>query len=130
MSQDLPEGASDDRQPGDTLDGQSAPTADVVFGTLARATNRYVLQYLIECDRRASVDELVEYAVTAAGTGPDETVGEFRGSVRASVERSVAELESRGFLRYDRGTRTVEPTDSTDVVEPHLALALEDLPRE
>jgi hypothetical protein len=100
----------------------------VLFGALARATNRFVLQYLIESERRVSVNELVEYAVAVADPDPDETVGELRGSVRASVERSVTDLDAEGFLRHDDATGTVEPTDRTDVAEPHLRLAGEQLP--
>jgi hypothetical protein len=128
MSQDAPSEETSGSRRVEAAGDRAAATADVVFGILARPTNRYVLQYLIDCDRRVSVDELVEYAVTAVGDDADGTVGEFRGSVRASVDRSVAELESEGFLRHDSATRTVEPTDRTDVVEPHLALAVKELP--
>lgn len=128
MSENSPsEGMPGDRQPDGAVVDQAAPTADVVFGVLATATNRYVLQYLIDSDREVSVNELVEYAVTAAGNDPDGTTGEFRGSVRASVERSVAELESHGFLRHDGTTGTVEATDRTHVAEPYLSLAHEEL---
>lgn len=128
MSQNPPsEGVPSDRQPGGAVGNRAAPTADVVFGLLATATNRYVLEHLIDCDREVTVNELVEYAVAVTEADPDETVGEFRGSVRVSVERSVAELESHGFLRHDGTTGTIEATDRTAVAEPYLSLAREGL---
>ncbi len=89
-------------------ENRAGATADAVFGILARATNRYALQCLIECDRKVSVDEFVEYVVTATGNDPDETVGEFRGSVCRSAEDSTAEFEPHGPLRYDRQTQAVQ----------------------
>lgn len=96
------------RQATDAVGDEATPTADMVFGILSGATNRYILQYLIDCDRQVSVNELVEYVVTATGNDPGETVGEFRGSVCRSAEDSTAGLESHGPLRYDRQTQAVQ----------------------
>lgn len=117
------------RQATDAVGDEATPTADMVFGILSGATNRYILQYLIDCDRQVSVNELVEYVVTATGNDPGETVGEFRGSVRQSVEDSIAELESHGFLRYDRQSQAVQSTGRTYVAQPYLSLARKRLGR-
>lgn len=118
---------SEDRA-GSVPTGRPDPTADLLFGVLARATNRFVLQYLIDSRRPVSVNELVEYAVTATDAAPAGTVGELRGSVRKSVERSVADLEAAGFLRHDPSTGTVEATGRAELAVPHLELARERLP--
>jgi hypothetical protein len=120
MSHDGPEGdASDEREAGAT------PTADELFAALARAANRYVLQYLLDSDRPVSVDELVEYAVGVAEA--ERTVGELRGGVRESVERAVVDLEKGGFLRHDRHSHAVEATERAAAAGPHLDLARERL---
>lgn len=127
MSQDQPTGdpSSDERLA--NTGTQTVPATDVLFGLLARATNRFVLQYLIDSERPVSVNELVEYAVSVSEPDAGETVGELRGSVRASVEHSVGDLASEGFLHHDPTSGTVEPTDRTGVAEPHLSLAREQL---
>jgi hypothetical protein len=108
--------------------GRHSLGPDDLFDALAHSTNRYVLYYLIKSERTVSVDELVEYVVTAVDRPPEmESDGEFRGPVRATVERSVGRLESLGFLVYDGTTKTVAPTERTAVAEPYLALALEQL---
>lgn len=127
MSQETRENSgSGDRRP--PLETDRGPvTADDLFSVLSEAPNRFVLCYLIEVDRPASTNELIEYAVMAVDAPPDETTGEFRGATRSAVERALPKLDSLGLLRYHERSGIVEPTSKTQVAEPYLALALEHL---
>jgi hypothetical protein len=58
-----------DRRATGGADSRAAATADVVFDILAGATNRYILQYLIDCDREVSVNELVEHVEVRPDVG-------------------------------------------------------------
>jgi hypothetical protein len=109
-------------------DAREMPVADELFEALARSGNRYVLHYLIQHDREVSLDELVEYVVTVVEPADGETEGELRGAVRSEVTRSLAHLESLGFLTYHEQTYTVSPSERTGVAELFLRLAIKELP--
>ncbi|WP_159900660.1 DUF7344 domain-containing protein [Salinirussus salinus] len=119
---------ADTRSGSETPDSPEKPTADELFEALARSCNRYVLHYLIQRDREVSLDELVEYVVTVVEPDEGETEGELRGAVRSEVTRSLAHLESLGFLTYDERTYTVRPSERTGVAELYLRLAVKELP--
>jgi hypothetical protein len=121
-------GGAEARKVSGTTDSRDMPVADELFEALARSCNRYVLHYLIQRDREVSLDELVEYVVTVVEPDDGETEGELRGAVRSEVTRSLAHLESLGFLTYHEQTYTVRPSERTGVAELYLRLATKQLP--
>jgi hypothetical protein len=121
-------GGADGRSVSGTPGSREMPVADELFEALARSCNRYVLHYLIQHDREVSLDELVEYVVTVVEPADGETEGKLRGAVRSEVTRSLAHLESLGFLTYHEQTYTVRPSERTGVAELFLRLAIKELP--
>jgi hypothetical protein len=118
------ETTTDGRRPRPGLTREPVAANDL-FEVLSKPQNRYILYYLIRVGRAVTTNELIEYAVGTVGRDGDQTEGELRGEIRGVVERVLPGLDELGLVAYDEASGLVEPTPTTFVAEPHLALAME-----
>jgi CHASE2 domain-containing sensor protein len=93
-----------------------------VFDLLANQRRRRVIEYLMENDGQATLDELVDHvAARENGVSASELTSEQRRRIHVSLTQShMPTLDEVGAIDYDSDTRVVRRRDRARTLESYI----------
>lgn len=96
---------------------QSDLSMDVAFDVLADGRRRAVLSYLLQYERRASLEELADHVLATEPAVTDDRA-------RATLHHlHLPKLADAGVITYDGEQRMAVATDSIRTLKPYLEWA-------
>jgi hypothetical protein len=93
-----------------------------IHNVLRNERRRQAIEYLRECDRTLTVDELAKYIATLE-TGESPPPHDVRKSVYVSLHQThLPKLDELGIVEYDLRSKELELTDRATEVEMYMEI--------